>query len=318
MTKIAVASRSFSAHPQLREEVLKRYPDAKFNDAGKSLSGTELIEFLTECEKAVIALEVIDGPTLDRLPDLKVISKYGVGFDKIDLRALLDRDIHLGWTGGVNKRSVSELVIAFAISLLRFVPQSNKEVLDGGWRQWKGRQLTDRTFGIIGCGHVGKDLGRILRSGFGCMVLAHDIEDFPEYYEETGVTPVDLKTLYRDADVISLHLPYNHTTAGLIDAAAFAQMSPDTILINTARGGLVDEVALRDALEKEQIAAAAFDVFEMEPPTNFDLLSQPNFIATPHIGGSAAEAILAMGLAAIDGLDDHQLPAPGSFPPGPW
>ena len=318
MTRVAVASRSFSRHPVLRAELLARYPDATFNDAGLSLSGSALIDYLKGHDAAVIALEPMTAEVFAALPDLKVIAKYGVGFDKLNLAEMRARGIRLGWSGGVNKRSVAELVIAFAINMLRGVPMANAEVRSGTWRQVIGPQVSDCTFGIIGCGHVGKDLGRILRGGFGCRVLAHDVLAFPDYYAETGVEPVSMQVLLREADVVSLHLPYGTGTQNLIDAAALTQMKDTAVLINTARGGLVDEAALKAALMNKKLFAAAFDVFACEPPEDQELLNLSNFLATPHIGGSSSEAILAMGRAAIEGLSDHRIPEPGVFPPPPW
>lgn len=318
MTQVAVASRSFSRHPVLRAELLARYPDATFNDAGLSLSGSVLIDYLKGHDAAVIALEPMTAEVFAALPDLKVIAKYGVGFDKLNLAEMRARGIRLGWSGGVNKRSVAELVIAFAINMLRGVPMANAEVRSGTWRQVIGPQVSDCTFGIIGCGHVGKDLGRILRGGFGCRVLAHDVLAFPDYYAETGVEPVSMQVLLREADVVSLHVPYGTGTQNLIDAAALTQMKDTAVLINTARGGLVDEAALKAALMNKKLFAAAFDVFAIEPPEDQELLNLSNFLATPHIGGSSSEAILAMGRAAIKGLSDHRIPEPGVFPPPPW
>lgn len=318
MSRVCVASRSFSRHPVLRAELSALYPDTTFNDAGESLAGDRLIEFLSGHEKAVIALEKIDGAVLDALPELKVIAKYGVGFDKIDLHALIARGVSLGWTGGVNRRSVAELVIAFAISLLRHVPAANAEVRDGTWRQSVGRQLSDCTVGIVGCGNVGKELAGMLRAGFGSEVLAHDIVDFADYYAEHGVIAAELDTLLAQSDIVSLHLPLDTTTQNILSADRLARMKPGAILINTARGGLVDEDALKNALISGQLSAAAFDVFAAEPPEDRELLNLPNFLATPHIGGSAEEAILAMGRAAIRGLDEFRAPEPGIFPPGRW
>jgi len=318
MTRVVVASRSFSRHPVLRAELLERYPDTTFNDAGESLSGERLIEYLRGHDKAVIALERIDGSVLDALPDLKVIAKYGVGFDSIDLHALIARGVQLGWTGGVNRRSVAELVIAFAITMLRHVPAANAEVKDGTWRQLVGHQLSDCTVGIVGCGHVGKELASMLRAGFGCEVLAHDTEDFTDFYAEHGIIAADLETLLATSDVVSLHLPLDGTTKNIINARRLGAMKPGAVLINTARGGLVDESELKAALQDGTLAGAAFDVFANEPPEDEELLALPNFLATPHIGGSASEAIVAMGRAAIRGLDEHRLPEPGLFPPGRW
>ena len=196
MRSLAVASRSFSKHPILRKEVLKLYPDAKFNDEGLSLYGSSLIEFLQGYEKAITALEVIDEKILSKLPDLKVIGKYGVGLDMLDLNAMKKYGIKLGWTGGVNKRSVSELVVSFAIYLLHRVAIANTEVRNGKWYQVKGRQLSDCTVGIIGCGHVGKDLVKLLQP-FNCKILVNDILDFKIFH-------YDLYRLKNDKDIDQL------------------------------------------------------------------------------------------------------------------
>ena len=310
-TRVAVASRSFSRHPILRAEMLARYPNTTFNDAGVSLSGDRLITFLDGHEKAITALETIDADLLDALPDLKVIGKYGVGLDMIDQDAMHQRGVALGWTGGVNKRSVTELVVSFAIALLRHVPAANAEVRVGTWRQHLGRYLSGRTVGIVGCGHVGKDLTPVLNA-FGCSVLAHDILDFPDFYTANQVEPVGLDELLRRSDIVTLHLPLDETTRNILSAERLALMRSDAILINAARGGLVDERALKAMLMTGRLAGAAFDVFSTEPPEDTELLSLPNFLATPHIGGSAEEAVLAMGRAAIDGLENNSIPSPVS------
>jgi phosphoglycerate dehydrogenase-like enzyme len=307
ITKVAVCSRSFSRNPVLRAELLQKYQQVTFNDAGMQLSGENLVTFLRGHEKAITALEVIDETVLSRLPELRVIGKYGVGLDMIDLAAMRAHGKRLGWTGGVNRRSVSELVISLAISMLRHVHVANREVLAGTWRQTIGGELSGKTVGIVGCGHIGKDLVPLLKA-FGCSILSHDILDFADFYATHGVEPVDLDTLMRRADVVTLHLPLNDTTRGLIDAERLARLKPTSVLINAARGGLVDEMALKRMLHDKRIAAAAFDVFAMEPPQDQELLALPNFFATPHIGGSSHEAILAMGRAAIAGLDVNEIP----------
>lgn len=300
--KIAVTSRSFSRHPVLRSELLARYSDVTFNDQGLRLEGEALVGFLRGHERAITALERLDGVVFGALPELKVISKYGVGFDMIDLESMRRHGVSLGWTGGVNRRSVAELVIAFSIMLLRHLPAANAELRDGTWRQHVGRQLSDRTVGIVGCGHVGKDLAALL-GGFGCRVLAHDIQDFPNFYPRHRVEPVSLERLLAEADIVTLHLPLNASTRGLLSGNHLDLMKRGGVLINTARGGLVDELALKARLQDGRLAAAAFDVFTDEPPQDLELLRLPNFFATPHIGGSAEEAVLAMGRAAITGLE---------------
>jgi phosphoglycerate dehydrogenase-like enzyme len=231
-----------------------------------------------------------------------VIGKFGVGLDSIDLEAMTRHGRKLGWRGGVNRRSVAELVIAFAISCLRLVPQANGLLRGGKWQQLAGRQLTGRTVGIIGCGHVGKDLATLLRA-FDCEVLAHDLRDFPEFYAQWRVRPVGLERLLAESEIVTLHVPLDPSTANMLSAERLALMRPDAVLINAARGGLVDENALASMLGDGRLAAAAFDVFSTEPPQNDELLTMPNFLATPHIGGSSEEAIMAMGMAAIDGLE---------------
>jgi D-3-phosphoglycerate dehydrogenase len=303
MTRVAVPNVSFCNNPTLRAEVLKKYPDAKLNDSGKQLQGDALVEFLKGYDKALTGLEILDDALLARLPDLKVVSKYGVGLDMVDLEALRRRGIKMGWTGGVNKRSVAELVVAFAIALLRHIPQTNAKLRNGEWHRPAGRHLGGRVFGIIGCGFVGKELVRLL-SGFGCKILVHDTRSFPEFYAEHKIRPVSLETLLRESDLVTLHVPLDKTTRNMLSAERLALMRPDAVLINAARGGLVDEAALKVALRTGKLAAAALDVFMPEPPTDMDLLSIPNLLATPHIGGSAVEAILAMGRAAIAGLEN--------------
>lgn len=305
--RVAVCSRSFSRNPVLREELLSRYQHVRFNDEGLKLDGDSLVEFLAGCDKAITALEVLHNDVLSRLPDLKVISKYGVGLDMVDTAALRKYGMRLGWKGGVNRRSVSELVISFAIALLRHVPKANREVLAGTWRQHVGGYLSGRTMGIIGCGHIGKDLVQLLHA-FECPVLVNDIRDYPDFYAAHDIETVSLEDLLQRADVITLHVPLDDSTRNMLDAHMLAMLKPDAILINTARGGLIDEVALKQMLQQERLAAAAFDVFATEPPQDLELLSLPNFLVTPHIGGSSEEAILAMGRAAIDGLDQNEIP----------
>ncbi|CAA7614490.1 phosphoglycerate dehydrogenase [Magnetospirillum sp. SS-4] len=309
--RIAVASRSFSRHPVLRAELLERFPGATFNDAGKSLAGDELIAFLRGHDGAVTALERLDESVFAALPELRVIGKYGVGLDMLDLGAMRRHGVRLGWTGGVNRRSVSELVISMAIALLRHVPKGNLEVRAGGWRQLQGRHLSDRVVGIVGCGHIGKDLTPLLKA-FGCRVLAHDLLDFPDFYAAHGIEAVGLDDLLRRADVVTLHLPLDASTANILSAGRLALMRPDAILINCARGGLVDEAALKAMLTDGRLAGAGLDVFAGEPPADREFLALPNLLATPHIGGSAEEAVIAMGRAAIAGLSNAEIPRPGS------
>jgi len=305
--KVAVCSRSFSRNAVLRATLLERYSHVTFNESGRQLEGDDLVEFLRGHDKAITALERIDDYVLSRLPELKIIGKYGVSLDMIDLKAMRQHGKRLGWTSGVNRRSAAELALAFAIVMLRHVPAANREVLSGTWRQHMGGLLSGRTVGIIGCGNIGKDLVKLLQP-FGCPVLVNDIREYNDFYAEYGIEAVSLETLLARADMVTLHVPLDDSTRGILTKERIALMKPTAVLINAARGDLVDEVALKRALIEKKIAAAAFDVFSVEPPQDTELLNLPNFLATPHIGGSAEEAILAMGQAAIQGLDENAVP----------
>ena len=302
-----MAARSFLRNATLRAELQEKYPNVTFGDAARALNGDALVALLRGHECAIIGLERVDDRILEQLPELKVISKYGVGLDGIDVDALARRGIKLGWTPGVNRRSVAELTLAFAIALFHRVPECDVALRRGEWRKLVGRQLTGKAVGIVGCGHVGQDLVRLL-APFDCRVLANDIRNYPEFFAAHRVTRAGLDELLRSSDLVTLHVPLDASTRGMIGAAQIALMRPGSFLINAARGGLVDEEALADALERGHLAGAAFDVFQMEPEANPRLLALPTFLGTPHIGAAAQEAQLAMGRAAIEGLETARVP----------
>ena len=307
ISKVAVCSRSFSKNRLLRAKLLSCYSNVTFNDKGNKLSGDSLINFLKGCDKAIVALEEINSDILEELPELKVISKYGVGLDTIDLHSLDKYRVNLGWIGGVNSRSVAELVVSNAIALLHKTILAASEVRAGMWRQTVGRQLNSCTVGIIGCGHIGKDLVKLLQP-FECNILAHDILDFKEFYKKSKIRPVDIEELIRESDVVTLHLPLNNSTKNIMSRDRLQMMKQDAILINLARGGLIDEDVLKQMLLENKIAGAALDVFAVEPPVDTEFSLLDNVLITPHIGGSTEEAILAMGIAAINGLENAKDP----------
>lgn len=306
MKNIAVTSRSFSVHPFLRAEIVKRYANVTFNDTGKTLVGDELIAFLRGHERAIVGLEKLDENVFTQIPELKVISRFGVGLDTLDLNFMKKNGIRLAFTAGANKRSVAELVISFAIMMLRQLPSVNTELKSAIWKQRKGRQLSHSTVGIIGLGAVGKDLAGLLKA-FDCKLMAFDLVDQNAICSALNIHQVTLETLLQESDIISLHLPHNEHTHLILNREKLNLMKSNAILINTARGGLVDEEELKIMLKAKRIAAAAFDVFAQEPPQDNELIHLENFFATSHIGGSTEEAILAMGKAAIDGLETATL-----------
>lgn len=311
--RVGVAVGLMAVIPMLRAELLAAYPQAKLNEENRVFSEDELIAFLADCEKAVIGLEPVTERVLAALPGLRVIAKFGVGVDTVDFEALRRHGIRFGYQSGVNRLAVAELALCFAIAALRGVASVNHAMRAGARpRQNLGRLLSGRVVGIHGCGHVGKELVRLLQP-FGCTILARDLLDFPEFYARHGVTPVSFDELLGRAEVLSLHLPLKSDTRNLYDAATLDRLRPDCVLINTARGGLVDERALRERLASGRLTAACFDVFTVEPCEDDPLLGLPNFLATPHIGASAVETRLAMARAAIEGLTRNAPVEPGQF-----
>jgi len=306
---VAVASHSFPKHQTLRRELEERYPDAVYNLTGRPLIGADLIRFLRRHEKAITGLEVLDDAVFSAVPELRIVSKYGVGLDMIDLDAATRCGVSVRWTPGVNRQAVAELAIAFMLVLGRDTVTLARELRDGGWHQPGGRQLSSATVGIVGCGDIGQQVAR-LSAAFGARILAHDIRVYDAFYRELGVTPFSLDALLAEADFVTIHVPLDASTRGLVGAREIARMKRTAFLVNTARGGIVDEEALKAALVDGRLAGAACDVYAIEPPVDRELLQLPNFVGTPHIGGSTEEAALAMGRAAITGLDDpaRQIP----------
>jgi phosphoglycerate dehydrogenase-like enzyme len=301
--RIAVTSRSFSKNQILRNELLSKYKNVTFNDQGLKLNGDSLVAFLKGHNKAIIALETINESILSQLPELKVVSKYGVGLDMIDITSLSKYGVRLGWKGGVNKRSVAELVLSFAIMLLHRIPCAMEQVKRGDWFQVIGRQLSGSTIGVIGCGHIGQDVIKLL-APYKCKILSYDILDFPSFYKKYNVEPVKLEDLLQRSDVITLHLPFNESTENILDFDMLSLIKKEAVLINLARGGLIDEVELKSRLVKRTLFGAALDVFSVEPPIDTEFAHLENVLVTPHIGGSTEEAILAMGRCAIEGLEE--------------
>jgi phosphoglycerate dehydrogenase-like enzyme len=307
MDKVAVCSRSFSKNKILRESILRKYEHVKFNDDGIQLIDDVLIDYLKGYTKIIIGLEKITSNVIAKLPDLKVVSKYGVGTDMIDMNAMKERNIALGWKAGINKRAVSELALCFSIAMLRYVPQALIETKNGTFNQFKGNLLSEKTFGIIGYGNIGKDLITLLEP-FNCKILIFDILEVDISSTNPNIKQVSLERLLSDSDLVSLHLPLTDQSKNIINAEKLSYMQEHSILINLSRGGLVDEIALKEALQSKSIFGAAFDVFSEEPPADKELLMCSNLLATPHIGGLAKESIMAMGFAAIEGLDENSIP----------
>jgi phosphoglycerate dehydrogenase-like enzyme len=305
---IKVATVAFSKNAHLVDTLQKEFPDAVVNTEGIRLSGDELVNYLTGADGVIVGLENITGDILDKIPTVKVISKFGVGLDNIDLEACRQRNIPVGWTGGVNRHAVAEMSLGFMLMLLRNLYVSSNQLKQAAWNKNGGTSLYGKTVGIIGLGHIGQELVSLL-APFHCTILANDTEDRSAFAAQTGIELVPKEKLYAESDIISLHTPLTALTRNLMNLAVFSRMKPGAFLINTARGGIVNEADLKQALVSGMIAGAALDVYETEPPTDRELLSLPNLVCTPHTGGNSNEAVLAMGLSAIEHMvhfRDHQ------------
>ena len=298
---IVATSPSFSKNSVLQKEIFTYFPEAKLNLEGKRFNQDELIAFIKDADAVIVGLEPINEEVLDACPKLKMVSKYGVGLNNIDLEACKKRDITIGWTGGVNKLSVAEMALGFMLMFARNLFMTTNELKSGIWNKSGGFQLTGKTVGIIGVGHIGKELVRLLKP-FKCEILVNDIIEQDDYYAEQHLIEVSKEELYRRSDFISIHTPQDKTTYNFIGLNEMKQMKETAYLLNTARGGLINETDLKYALQNAIIAGAAIDAYVEEPPTDKEFLELPNLICTPHIGGNAKEAVEAMGLSAIKHL----------------
>lgn len=299
---IGVTTVSFSSNPELIKK-LENDSGAKvvINEKLKRFSREELIIFLSKCDGAIVGVDQIDDSLLAECPKLKVISKYGVGLDNIDLESCKKREIRVYFPSGINKRSVAEETLGFMLTLARNIFVTSNRMKLGEWHKNGGIQLTQKTVGIIGVGNIGKEVVSLLQP-FRCRILVNDIIDQSEFYSEHGLIECSKEEIYREADFITIHTPKSAETFNMIDKAAIANMKPSVYIINTSRGGIVNQADLKSALKENKIAGAALDVFETEPLEDTELINIENIICTPHIGGNSREAVNAMGIAAIENL----------------
>jgi phosphoglycerate dehydrogenase-like enzyme len=313
LEKLGIVADHVNRHPAMRQEVLNVYPSAKFHDSGRRLNEDELIAFLADCDAAIIGFEPVTERVLSALPKLKIISKYGNGCESFDFQAMKRHGVRFGYTWGVNRLAVAELTLGFMLMGLRWVMPLNVAMRAGERPALRnGRFLTNRVVGIHGCGNIGKEVTRLL-APFSCTILACDIKDYPDFYKQWSVTPVSHGELLARSEILTLHLPKTKQTLGLYSRETLAKMRPDAILINTCRGGIVDEGALLERLDSGALKAACFDVFAVEPAQNDRLLRHPNMLATPHIGASTEETRLILVHAAIRGLTENKVVDPAEF-----
>lgn len=304
--KIAVLSATFSKNEILRNEINRYFANVKYNLTGKGLkTEDEVIDFIKDSDGAIVGLEPFNKKVISRLPNLKVISKFGVGLDNIDLEYCKSRNIKLGYTPGVNKLSVAEQTLCFMIGLCRNIFFTSFKLKNGVWYKEGGSQLSEKTIGIIGVGYIGKEVIRLLKP-FNCKILVSDIIDQKEYYKENNLIEVKrFYDIFAKSDIVTLHVPLDNETKYMVNEETLKMMKKDAFLINISRGAVIDTNSLKKALKENWIKGAAVDVLEGEPYIDEEFLQLPNLVVTPHIGGNSAESVLAMGRSAIKHLVDY-------------
>ena len=299
--RVRVCNISFSKNSILVNKIKKYFKDVNFNFNGVRLDGEELIDFCKDADAIIVGVEKINSFILKRLPNLKYIAKYGVGIDNIDIDSCKERGVLIGWTGGVNKRSVAELTLGYMLILMRNIFSSYSDLKKLRWIKDGGNSLYNKKIGIIGMGNIGQDLIKLL-SVFDCEILANDISENSSLSNKLNFKYVTKEFLYRNSDIVTLHVPLTSSTKKMINTKVFNKMKNSSILINTSRGEVVCEKDLIDALKNKKIHSAALDVFQYEPLKNKELVSLSNVICTPHIAGNSKEAVIEMGNSAINHL----------------
>jgi D-3-phosphoglycerate dehydrogenase len=301
--KIVATSPSFSKNKKLQSEINKYFPDVKLNIEGIKFNHDELIQFIKNSDAIIVGLDEINADVIEKCPNLRIISKYGVGLNNIDIEECQKRNIKIGWTGGVNKLSVAEMALGFMLMFARNLFMSSNELKNGNWNKSAGFQLSGKSIGIIGIGHTGKELVRLLKP-FDCQILANDVVDQTDYFIKNNIEEATKDAIFRTCDFVTINTPFNDATNNMVDIEVLKSMKNTAYIINIARGGIINEADLKHALQKNIIAGAALDAFIDEPPTDQEFLNLPNLICTPHIGGNAKEAVEAMGMSAINHLKE--------------
>ncbi len=298
--RVLVTPTSFGvSDPALRARLEDEVGEVDYNAGGKPLSAGELRERIAGVDGFIAGLDEIDRSVIEAADRLKVIARYGVGFDNIDLGAAREKGIVVTNAPGANAASVAELAVGLMIALMRNIPQAVDATKAGGWPRLKGISLEGAYVGLVGFGAIGQETARRL-AGFGCPIMAYDPVIDEAAAAALGVEVASYDDLIREADILSLHAPLTLETHHMVDADLLSRMKPGSFLVNTARGGLIDEAAVLAALESGRLGGVALDVFAQQPPDpDNPLLAHPRVIATPHMGSHSNSAANAMGRAAL-------------------
>jgi D-3-phosphoglycerate dehydrogenase len=304
--RILVTPTSFCGSKKLKaRDLLETFTkDIVYNPYGRPLTAEEILPLLEGVDGYIAGLDHITSGLLEKAPaTLKVISRYGAGYDRVDINAAEKRGITVTNTPGVNSESVADLAFGLILSAARKICLLDKQVKSEKWPRATGIEIYGKTIGILGLGAIGKGVAK-RAGGFSMKVLAYDPFFDSTYAAANGVHQCTLEELLSSSDIISLHLPLNDSTLNIIDRGAIAKMKKGAIIVNTARGGLIDEEAAYEALKSGQLGGLGLDAFEKEPPGNSPLFELENVVATPHAGAHTTEAVDNMGILSVQNLID--------------
>jgi D-3-phosphoglycerate dehydrogenase len=300
--RVLVTPRSFA---QLDREPLTRLEEAgcevRRNPGERPLTEAEMAEAIGGADGLIVGIDPVTDRVLDAAPDLRVISKYGAGVDNIDLAAASRRRIVVTATPDANTEAVADLTLGLMLAAARGIAEAHTALRAGNWQRYLGADLWRRSLGLVGTGRIGRAVAKRAR-GFEMPMLAYDLQPDPAWAAAAGAEYVSIEELFAGSDFVSLHLPVTPATRQLVGRRLLGLMRPWAILVNTARGALIDETALVEALNDGGIFAAALDVFTSEPLQDERLRSAPRVVLTPHIGASSRGALLRMGQEAVDHL----------------
>jgi D-3-phosphoglycerate dehydrogenase len=286
--------------PSLRSRLEQTVGEVRYSPVKRPLAAPELTSLVKGIDGWIAGLDEIDAAVIAAADRLKVIARYGVGFDRVDVAAATRRGIVVTNTPGANSVAVAELTVGLMLALGRRICPSNQAVRSGQWPRISGVGLMGKTVGLVGFGSIGRETARRL-AAFGCRILVADPYVSPEAVTGCGACPASLDELLPISDFVCLHAAVTPATAGMVNDSFLHKMKPGAFLVNTARGELIDEAAFRQALESGRLAGAALDCFQKEPPeSDHPLLQLPQVIVTPHTGALTDEAVSAMGRMALD------------------
>ncbi|MDD3164415.1 MAG: phosphoglycerate dehydrogenase [Oscillospiraceae bacterium] len=302
MKKVLVTPRSFAKTDDAPVRLLQEagYTIVR-NPAGKIMTKEEMQTCIADVDGVIIGVDPLDADVLACAKNLRAIAKYGVGTDNIDKNYAASHHIPVSITAGANSNAVADYAFALMMGCARRVVKIDAMCHEKQWTKVMGADVYGKTVGIFGLGAIGKGVAK-RAAGFDMQVLAYDVFWDDAYAAAHGITRATPAEIFRQADFISLHLPLTDETRGIIGAAELATMKPNVVLVNTARGGLIDEPALIAALQQGRIWGAGIDVFEQEPPANPELYTLDNLIMGSHCAASTNGASETMSMMAAQNL----------------